>query len=51
MHWSKNAAGRRRLLREYLFDFTSTGEQRYVGRVYLQAHHVTEVELGTFSIN
>ena len=51
MCWQKNALGKRRLQREYLFDFTSTGEERYVGKVYLQAHHVVDVELGAYSIN
>ena len=51
MRWFKNSAGQRRLQREYMFDFTSTGEQRYVGKIYLQAHQVIAVELGTFSIN
>ncbi len=51
MCWQKNTIGQRRLHREYLFDFTSTGEERYVGKVYLQAHHVIAVELGTYSIN
>lgn len=51
MRWFKNASGQRRIQREYLFDFTSTGEQRYVGKVYLQAHHIASVDLGTYSIN
>jgi hypothetical protein len=51
IYWHKNDLGQRRLQREYLFDFTSTGEERYVGKIYLQAHHVVGVELGAYSIN
>jgi len=49
--WQKNANGQKRLFREYLFDFTSTGEQRYQGRILLQAHHIVSVELDPFSLN
>lgn len=49
--WFKNSEGKRRLQREYLFDFSSTGEQRYQGKVILQSHHIVAVELGAYSIN
>jgi hypothetical protein len=51
MCWQNNTKGKKRLHREYFFDFTSTGEDRYVGKIYLQAHHVVGVELGVYSIN
>lgn len=47
----KNSEGKRRLQREYLFDFSSTGEQRYQGKIILQSHHIIAVELGAYSIN
>ena len=51
LSWFRNPLGQRRLRREYLFDFTSTGEERYQGKIYLQAHHIIGVELGAYSIN
>ncbi|MET1256317.1 DUF3301 domain-containing protein [Aliikangiella maris] len=37
--------------REYLFDFTSTGEHRYQGKVVLQSKHIVSTELDAFLIN
>ncbi len=39
------------LVREYHFDFTSTGEHRYLGKVVVHGRHVVATELETFSIN
>lgn len=49
--FKKDLNGRWRLQREYLFDFTSTGEQRYQGKVILQGLFVVDTELEPFSIN
>jgi hypothetical protein len=49
--WQANSAGKKRLLREYLFDFTSTGEERYQGKILLQAHRMAGIELEAYSIN
>jgi hypothetical protein len=48
---SKNARNQRFFLREYRFEFTSTGEQRYSGRVFFQDEHLTHSELEPYSIN
>lgn len=40
-----------RLERQYSFDFTSTGEHRYHGKVALLGGYVASVELDAFSIN
>ena len=47
----RDASKRWRFLREYQFEFTSTGEQRYVGRVVLQGYHVVVTELEAFTLN
>lgn len=47
----KSESGAWRINREYCFEFTSTGEQRYTGRVVLQGQHVIDTELEPFSIN
>ncbi len=49
--WLKNSDGKWRLQREYLFDFSSTGEQRYQGKIILQSQHIVAVDLGAYSIN
>lgn len=49
--FAKDSSGRWRLHREYLFDFTSTGEQRYSGRVIMQGFLVVTTELEPFTIN
>ena len=48
---SKDTLGRRKLEREYRFDFTSTGEHRYHGKVIIQGKHVVATELEAYSIN
>ncbi|WP_444995748.1 DUF3301 domain-containing protein [Aliikangiella sp. IMCC44359] len=48
---SRDNKKRLRLQREYLFDFTSTGEHRYQGKILIQAGHVVASELEAFSIN
>lgn len=37
--------------RHYQFEFTSTGETRYFGKVIVQNSHVVDIELEPFSIN
>lgn len=40
-----------KLVREYHFEFTSTGENRYTGRVIMQSHHLMSSELEPYNIN
>jgi len=47
----KNQAKRWKMIREYRFEFTSTGENRYIGRVILQGHHIVSSELEPYSLN
>ncbi len=47
----KNKANRWKMIREYRFEFTSTGENRYIGRVILQGHYVVSSELEPYSLN
>ena len=47
----KNTHNRWKLIREYHFEFTSTGENRYTGRVLLQGHHIVKTELEPYTIN
>lgn len=49
--FAKDANKRWRTQRKYLFDFTSTGEQRYQGQVIIQGAFVVDVELQAYSIN
>ncbi|TQV88957.1 DUF3301 domain-containing protein [Aliikangiella coralliicola] len=48
---NKGANGRWGIYREYIFDFTSTGEQRYQGKILLLGQHIVSTELEPFSIN
>ncbi len=48
---TRDSRGYWRIRREYQFEFTSTGEQRYHGKVILFGNQPTAVELETFSIN
>ena len=45
---SKLTGGGVGLLREYRFEFTSTGEQRYVGRIFMVGHTLQRVEMDAF---
>ncbi len=48
----KNVVGRGiRFQRVYLFEFTSTGEQRYQGRVVIHGKHILEIKLEAYLIN
>lgn len=47
----KNQAKRWKLIREYRFEFTSTGESRYIGRVILQGRYIVSSELEPYSLN
>ncbi|MCW8879724.1 MAG: DUF3301 domain-containing protein [Kangiellaceae bacterium] len=47
----KDSKGNWRIARKYLFEFTSTGEQRYQGSVILIGSYVAETELEPYSIN
>ncbi|MBV1910979.1 MAG: DUF3301 domain-containing protein [Kangiellaceae bacterium] len=51
IRFRKNNAGQWKLMREYRFEFTSTGENRYIGRVVMQAHHLVSSELEPYSLN
>jgi hypothetical protein len=44
--WLKrDSRGSLRIWRSYLFEFSSTGEQRYTGRVILLGPHIESVQL------
>ncbi len=47
----RNKANRWKIAREYRFEFTSTGENRYVGRVVMQGRYVVASELEPYSLN
>jgi len=49
--FKKNKADRWKMIREYRFEFTSTGENRYTGRVVLQGGYVVSLELEPYNIN
>jgi len=48
---ARDSNNRLRLQREYLFEFTSTGEARYQGKVTLLGQQVGDTELQAYSIN
>ena len=47
----KDQSGRWRLQRVYLFEFTSSGENRYQGKVIFLGSHPASTELEAFPIN
>lgn len=47
----KNSNNKWGMIREYRFEFTSTGENRYTGRVLLQGHNTIKTELEPYTIN
>ncbi len=47
----KNQSNQWKLIREYHFEFTSTGENRYLGRVIMQGHHLVSTELEPYTLN
>ena len=49
--FSKNSNNKWGLIREYRFEFTSTGENRYTGRVIMQGYHTISTELEPYSLN
>ena len=49
--FKKNATKQWKMIREYRFEFTSTGETRYVGRVIMQGQHLVSSDLEPYSLN
>ncbi|MDQ7049547.1 MAG: DUF3301 domain-containing protein [Enterobacterales bacterium] len=47
----KNTSNKWKMIREYRFEFTSTGEHRYIGRIILQGHHLVSTELEPYNLN
>jgi hypothetical protein len=47
----KNSNNQWKMIREYRFEFTSTGDHRYIGRVVMQSHHLVSSELEPYSLN
>ena len=47
----KNLSNQWKLIREYHFEFTSTGENRYLGRVIMQGYHLISSELEPYTLN
>ena len=47
----KNPSNRWKMVREYRFEFTSTGESRYIGRIILQGKYIVSSELEPYSLN
>ncbi len=47
----KDRTGMLRVWRSYLFEFTSTGEQRYGGRIILLGRHVETVQLDPYRLH
>ncbi len=51
MKIKRGESGRLCLQRTFTFEFTSTGERRYLGRLELQGSKVVKIELAAFHIN
>ncbi len=49
--FKKTSSGQWKMTREYRFEFTSTGETRYVGRVLMQGQHLLSTDLEPYSLN
>lgn len=50
--WLKrNAAGRLCFWRRYHFEFTSTGDERYSGRIVTLGHEVTDIDIDPHRLN
>jgi uncharacterized protein DUF3301 len=49
--FNKTNAKKWKMVREYRFEFSSTGEARYVGRVILQGYNIVSTELETYNLN
>ena len=47
----KNPSNQWKMIREYRFEFTSTGENRYVGRIILQGAYVVSSDLEPYNLN
>jgi hypothetical protein len=41
----RNALGRMGFMREYYFEFTLSGEDRYIGRVFMQGNRIGSITL------
>ena len=48
LRFKKLAGGGFGLLREYRFEFSSTGERRYTGRIFIVGHTLQRVEMDAF---
>ena len=47
----KNKALQWKMIREYRFEFTSTGETRFIGRIILQGTYVVSSDLEPYNLN
>lgn len=43
--FKRDRAGKLRVWRRFLFDFTTTGEERYMGRIIMLGPHIEKIEL------
>jgi hypothetical protein len=43
--WKRDGAGRLRMWRSFLFEFTATGAERYRGKIVLLGNQVQNIEL------
>lgn len=43
--FKRDRQGNLRVWRRFLFEFTSTGEERYIGRVIMLGRHIERIEL------
>lgn len=48
--FKRDSAGRLRVWRRFLFDFTTTGEERYQGRIIMLGQEVEHIELDAHRI-
>ncbi len=51
MRLKRNSDGRLKIWRCFRFEFTSTGEQRYTGKIETLGSRILQVELEPFRIN
>lgn len=43
--FKRDRQGKLRVWRRFMFDFTTTGEERYLGRIIMLGQHVEHIEL------
>lgn len=48
IRFERDGRGNRRLAREYAFEFTATGQERYAGKILMFGQHLGRVELAPF---